>query len=80
MMPLTWKQSWKVSPKIRASWQQEEFRNEVPNLDLFSVERPHRIDGFLGRLGPKNDAFDLEKILESHPEIRGSRCFFLFSL
>ena len=66
-MPLTSKKSWKLAHKIQASWQQEEPRNDVPNLDSFSVDRPHGKDGFLGIKGPKNDDFDLEKILETGP-------------
>ena len=51
--------------EIWASWQQNKGKNNVPNLDIFPVERPHRIDGFLGRFGAENDAFDLEKILKT---------------
>ena len=71
MMPLTWKKTWKLANKIRASWQQEEPQNDVPNLDSFSVDRPHRKDGFLGIKGPKNDAFDFEFFLETGPRNLG---------
>ena len=72
MMPSTWKRSWKLAHEIRASWQQEEPRNDVPNLDSFSVDRPHRKDGFLEIKGPKNDAFDLEKTWKLANKIRAS--------
>ena len=42
-----------------------------PTWNSFSIDRPHRMDGFLGRIGPKNDAFDLEKNLESGPKNLG---------
>ena len=65
MMPLTWKKSWKVAPEIRGVWPENEGKNEATVLEFFSVDRPHLFNGFWSREGPENDAFDLEKILES---------------
>ena len=37
----------------------------MPVLEFFSADRPHGINGYWSREEPENDAFDLEKILES---------------
>ena len=41
MMPLTWKKSWKVAPKIRGFWPENDGENEATVLDFFSADRPH---------------------------------------
>ena len=35
MMPLTWKNSWKVAPEIRGFWPENEGKNEARVLDFF---------------------------------------------
>ena len=64
IIPLTWRNCWKVALKIRGFWPENEGKNEATVLDFFSADRPHGIHGFLCREGPRNHPLDLEKLLE----------------
>ena len=49
IIPLTWKNSWKVAPEIRGFWPENEGKTEARVLDFFSADRPHGIYGFWSR-------------------------------
>ena len=66
ILPLTWKNSWKVALKIRGFWPENEGENEATVLDLFSADRPHGIHGFLRREGPENHALYCYVRLDRH--------------
>ena len=42
-----------------------------PQSWIFFADRPHGIHGFWSRKEPRNHPLDLEKFLESGPQIRG---------
>ena len=46
IIPLTWKNSWKVAPEIRGFWPEIEGENEATVLDFFSADRSHGIHAF----------------------------------
>ena len=71
IIPLTWKNCRKVALKIRGFWPENEGKNEATVLDFFLADWPPGIHCFLGQEGPKNDALDLEKLLENGPRNSG---------
>ena len=64
ILPLTWRNYWKLALKIRGFGPENEGENEATVLDFFSADRPHGIHGFLRQEGPRNHPLDLEKLLE----------------
>ena len=68
IIPLTWKNCWKVAVEIREFWPENEGKNEATVLDYFSADRPHGIHAFCSRKATRNHPFDLENLSESGPQ------------